>query len=66
MEVLVPRSASVDTWRAGLLITSGEGWNSVTFQVLNKHMWLVATILNNTYIDGCHRKTRSEKGRLVL
>lgn len=27
-----------------------KGWNSVTFQVFDNHLWLVAVILHNTYV----------------
>lgn len=49
----------------GFSLLPGGGWNSVTFQVLNTHMWLMATILDNTYIEHCHRKTRGGEGSLV-
>lgn len=51
------------------LLLLGSGWNSATFQVLNYHMWLVATILDNTYIKQfhqCSRKTEDGEGSLVL
>lgn len=60
VEVWVSHSCLLTVGGQDFSLLLVRGWNSATFQVLDSHVWLVATILDNIYVEHfylCYRKT---------